>query len=158
MEAGNGVDLNTKLQYKRRRARPTFFKKYLALGRCGRRPLDRTSACNFSCRSDNLLNLQGLRRAVRHTGQVHRWGKGQLDLVQYAGLWVSSLKRMAPRVDRASPSLPLSVTAGFLRAGSDAVHLTAVTSPTNKNLTLTARAETSCKKISPRIPEDSFDV
>ena len=41
----------------------------------------------------------------------------------------------------ASPSFPLPVAAGFLRAGSDAVDLAVVTSPTNKNLTSTARAQ-----------------
>jgi hypothetical protein len=41
----------------------------------------------------------------------------------------------------ASPSFPLPVAAGFLRAGSDAVDLAAVTSPTNKNLTSTASAQ-----------------
>jgi hypothetical protein len=38
----------------------------------------------------------------------------------------------------ASPSFPLSVAAGFLRADSDAVDLAAVTPPANKNLTTAA--------------------
>jgi hypothetical protein len=37
-----------------------------------------------------------------------------------------------------SPSFPLSVAPGFLRAGSGTIDLTAVTSPTNKNRTSTA--------------------
>ena len=41
----------------------------------------------------------------------------------------------------ASASFPLPVAAGFLRTGSDAVDLAAVTSSTNKNLTATASAQ-----------------
>jgi len=41
----------------------------------------------------------------------------------------------------ASASFPLPVAAGFLRAGSDAVDLAAVTSSTNENLTATASAQ-----------------
>jgi hypothetical protein len=41
----------------------------------------------------------------------------------------------------APPSFPLLLAAGFLRTGSDAVDLAAVTSPTNKNLTSTTCAQ-----------------
>jgi len=40
----------------------------------------------------------------------------------------------------ASPSFPLPVAAGFLRARSDTVDLAVVTSSTNENLTSTASA------------------
>ncbi len=41
----------------------------------------------------------------------------------------------------ASPSFPLSVAAGFLRAGSDAVDLASITLPTDKNLRVAASAQ-----------------
>src|SRR6266478_1710894 len=41
----------------------------------------------------------------------------------------------------ASPSFPLSVAAGFLRAGSDAVDLASITLPTDKNLRVAATAQ-----------------
>src|SRR6266576_1936224 len=41
----------------------------------------------------------------------------------------------------ASPSFPLSLAAGFLRAGSDAVDLASITLPTDKNLRVAASAQ-----------------
>jgi hypothetical protein len=92
----------------------------------------RASACAINCACPKVLPQAPWRDYDPLGGGAV--GRGSDDFVRMQGAATGS--RLI-----ASPSFPLSVVTGCLRAGSDAVDVAAVTSATNKNPTSTACAQ-----------------
>jgi hypothetical protein len=103
MEADNRAGSKYNRQHKRRKVRANCFKKYSALGRCRRRPLDSTNACNFSCRSDNLLNLQAFDVCPVHRTSAQMGSR----------FCVSNLRRVASWAFKACKRIPVDVRAKY---------------------------------------------